>query len=67
MSNARIEIYTKHCGTTENISCELDLEEWLRVHYVERRRRHFQKGNNMCKGKEVGKILVYFEKIVCQV
>lgn len=51
---------------TENISCELDLEEWLRVHHVERRQRHFQKGNNMCKGKEVGKILVYFEKIVCQ-
>lgn len=41
---------------TENISCELDFEEWLRVHHVERRWEHSSKEYNMCKYKEVGKI-----------
>lgn len=35
------------------MSCELDLEEWLRVHCVERRWEHSSKVYNICKDKEV--------------
>lgn len=36
----------------------------MRVHHVERGRVHSSKGYNMCKEKEVRKILGYLRKIV---